>query len=216
VADGIRQRNPAAEVETRIGRFENHIDALDGLDALVVAVDGELAKYAINEACLPRGLRAVYAGVYARGEGGDVCVIRPYDGPCYACWAESLRGEVLVTRDEDDELDYGMIGENGTLEAEPGLWLHVVRVAAAQADMTLALLLEGTSAARTYPGNSVIMANTALEIIEGEISPPYTAVWATIPRDPACLVCGDGARTAGDISLADLLDGDDTSFVANG
>lgn len=215
VADAIRLRSPSAEVDVRVGRFEAYPDALDGLDALVVAVDGELTKYAINEACLKRGLKAVYAGVYARGEGGDVCVIRPHDGPCYACWAEALRGEVLVSRDADDALDYGMIGESGTLEAEPGLWLHVVRVAAAQADMTLALLLEATSAARAYPANSVIMANSALEIIEGEITPPYSAVWVDVARNPACLVCGDGAQAQEDISLADLLDSDDGSFVAN-
>lgn len=195
VADLIRQRSPRAVIETRIGRIEHNLDALDGLDLLIVAVDGELAKYAINEACLERGLPAVYAGVYARGEGGDVVLIHPADGPCYACWAAELRGEILVQRGETDELDYGMIGEEGTLEAEPGLWLHVVRVAAAQADMALNALLAGTSAHRELPGNTVILANTSLEIIEGEETPPYSAVWATITRDPACLVCGPRRST---------------------
>jgi len=79
-----------------VGRVEAHMDALDKLDLLVVGVDGEGAKYTINQACLEKDLVAVYAGVYERGEGGDCVVIHPYDGPCYACWAAELR-EGLIT-----------------------------------------------------------------------------------------------------------------------
>jgi molybdopterin/thiamine biosynthesis adenylyltransferase len=205
VAELIRQRNPNVQVETFIGKFEDHADALDGLDLLVVGVDSELSKYAINEACLQRNLPAVYAGVYAKGEGGDVVVIQPYQTPCYACWAAELRGEILVQKTADESLDYGMIGESGTLEAEPGLWLHVVRVAAAQADMALNELLRGASAYRELPGNTVVMANTLLEIIEGETSLPYSAVWVTIPRDPHCLVCGRREHNGEAISLESLM-----------
>ena len=57
------------------------------------------------------------------------------------------------------------------MEAEPGLWLHVVRVASAQADMALNELL---TRHRLYiahlPGNTVILANTALEIVAGELT----------------------------------------------
>lgn len=196
VADLIRQRNPNAEITSYVGRIEDHLDALDGLDLLIVGVDGENAKYAINEACLARNLTAVYAGVYERGEGGDVAIIRPYDGPCYACWAAELRDDLAAKPDEAGELDYGMIGKEGTLEAEPGLYLHVVRVASVQADMALNELLKASEIYRVMPGNTVILANTALEIIAGEISPPYSAVWATIERDPHCLVCGDGVHVA--------------------
>ncbi len=191
VADLIHQRNPNAEIFTLNGRIEDHLDVLDGLDLMVVGVDGENAKYIINQACLERNLSAVYAGVYERGEGGDVTIIRPHHGPCYACWAAELRDD-LAKADDSAELDYGMIGAEGTLEAEPGLWLHVVRVASVQADMALNELLDGTGIYRSLPGNTVILANTALEIIAGEISPPYSAVWATVERNPHCLVCGDG------------------------
>ena len=195
VADLIKHRNPKAQVETRIGRIEDHRDALDHLDILVVGVDGEGSKYVINQACLERNLTAVYAGVYERGEGGDVVLIRPYQGPCYACWAAELRDEIALTKnDAAAELDYGMIGAEGTLEAEPGLWLHVVRVASAQADMTLNELLRETDVYRTMPGNTVVLANTTLEIVDGETSLPYTAVWATVERNPHCLVCGDGLQ----------------------
>ena len=203
VADLIHQRNPQAEVTIHIGRIEDHLDALDGLDLLVVGVDGENSKYIINQACLVRNLTAVYAGVYERGEGGDVTIIHPYNGPCYACWAAELRDE-LAKADDTAELDYGMIGSEGTLEAEPGLWLHVVRVASVQADMALNELLNGTEIYRSMPGNTVILANTALEIVAGEISPPYSAVWATVERNPHCLVCGTPELEQETASLNDL------------
>lgn len=203
MADLIHQRNPNAQVETRIGRIEQHLDILDQVDLLVVGVDGEGPKYLLNEACLPRSLTAVYAGVYERGEGGDAVVIRPYEGPCYACWAAELREGLTISRSETGELDYGMIGPDGTLEAEPGLWLHVVRVAATQADLALNELLRGSEAHKTMPGNTVILANTALEIIDGQMSLPYSAVWTDIPRDPNCLVCGEPLRQRAHLSAED-------------
>lgn len=213
VAELMRQRNPEIEVEARFGRIEQNMDALDGLDILVSGVDGEGPKYTINEACLKRNLTAVYAGVYERGEGGDVVIIHPYNGPCYACWAAELREGLAVSDNNSaQELDYGMIGPGGTLEAEPGLWLHVARIASAQADQVLNELLAGTNAYKPMPANTVIMANTTLEILAGEISQPYTAVWVNIDRDPHCLVCGDALRSeladssAADVSLADLMD----------
>lgn len=208
VADLIRQRNPDADVSVRVGRFEDNLDALDGVDLLVVGVDGEQTKYRINEACLERDLVAVYAGVYERGEGGDVVVIRPYDGPCYACWSAELRDGVHPD-DPAQKLDYGMVGDDGTLEAEPALWLHVVRVASVQADFVMRELLAGTEHYAPLPGNTVILANTALEIIEGQVTPPFSAVWVHVERDPECLVCGDNVRAVqaketAEISLDDL------------
>lgn len=195
VADLIRQRNPQVRVDIFNGDLESHLDVLDDLDLLVVGVDGEGAKYVLNEACLARDLVAVYAGVYERGEGGDVVVIRPYDGPCYACWAAELR-EGLAMPEQGGELDYGMIGPEGTLEAEPGLWLHVVRVAAAQADVVLKELLRDTGLYEPLPANTVILANNAIEIIDGHITPPFSAVWVEIARDPKCMICGDQMRAA--------------------
>lgn len=195
VAELIRSRNPEAEVEVRVGRIEQNMEVLDNLDLLVSGVDGEGPKYVLNQACLKHNLPAVYAGVYERGEGGDVVLIHPYNGPCYACWAVELREGLAVSNlAPGEELDYGMIGEDGTLEAEPGLWLHVVRVAAAQADLALNELLAGTNVYKVMPANTVILANTTLEILSGHMSQPYSAEWVNIERDPNCLVCGDALR----------------------
>lgn len=196
MADLILMRNPDAQIDVRVGRIENNMNALLNLDLLVVGVDGEQSKYIINQACLERGLPAVYAGVYERGEGGDVVFIRPYDGPCYACWANELRaGLAMIGTTDEGELDYGMIGKEGTLEAEPGLWLHVTRVAGVQADFALRELLRGTDLYEPLPANTVILANRTIEIIEGEETPPHSALWVEIERDPECLVCGDKMRS---------------------
>lgn len=190
VADLIKQRNPQAAIKTIAGRIEDHLNVLDEVDIFVVGVDKEAPKFAINEAALQHHCTVVYAGVYERGEGGDVCFIDPDDGPCYACWAQYLREGLADMAGEQAELDYGMIGPDGTLAAEPGLWLHVVRVAAAQADITLNHLLTGTAIHRPLPANTVILANTYLEIYEGRTAQPYTAEWVNVPRNPECLVCG--------------------------
>lgn len=214
VADLIQNRNPTAQIDVREGRIEQNMDALDELDILVVGVDGENAKYIINEACLKRHLTAVYAGVYERGEGGDVVIIRPYDGPCYACWSQELRAGFQEPQPgENAQLDYGMIGEEGTLEAEPGLWLHVTKVASIQTDLIINELLRGTDVSEEMPGNTIILANNTLEILDGEMNPPHTSIWVTIPRDPDCLVCGDKMQLndaqAASLSLDDLMAGDD-------
>ncbi len=209
VADLIKHRNPQAQIEVREGRIEDHADVLDNLDILVVGVDGENAKFIINEAALKRRLTAIYAGVYERGEGGDVVMIRPYDGPCYACWSQELRAGVVQPRPgEQGELDYGMIGEEGTLEAEPGLWVHVTKVASIQTDMVLNELLRGTEVSEDMPANTIIIANNAMEILDGETSDPHTGIWVDVPRDPDCLVCGSKFQLSSEkhdaISLDDL------------
>jgi molybdopterin/thiamine biosynthesis adenylyltransferase len=209
VADLIRQRNPEAQVKTVVGRIEEHLDLLGEVDVVAVGVDREAPKFAINQACLDQGRTAVYAGVYERGEGGDVCIIYPDEGPCYACWAEHLREGLSDATQAGEELDYGMIGPEGTLEAEPGLWLHVVRIAGVQADMVLNHLLRGTEVHREMPANTVVLANTYLEVYEGQTSLPYSAEWVNVPRNPECLVCGHRAHpaeegTAG-VSLDDLV-----------
>jgi len=190
VADLIRQRNPQAQITAVMGRIEDHLDLLDQMDVIVAGLDKEAPKYTINQAALDHQKVAIYAGVYERGEGGDVCMIGPDEGTCYACWAEHLREGFSETADSGEELDYGMIGPDGTLAAEPGLWLHVVRVAVAQADMTLNYLVKGTVVHRELPANTVVIANTFLEIYEGHVALPYTAEWIGVPRNPDCLVCG--------------------------
>lgn len=217
VADLMMNRNPDVDIDLRQGMIEDHWDSLDDVDILVVAVDNEQVKYAINEKCLEKGLSASYAGVYERGEGGDHVIIKPYDGPCYACWSEATREGVKVSMNPVGDLDYGMIGETGTLDAEPGLWANVTKVAGIQTDLIINELLRGTAAHDEMPANTIIVANSYIDIIEGQESVPHTGIWIEIERDSACLVCGEGLKQdvshlaredEGGISLDDLAASD--------
>ncbi len=217
VADLIQNRNRDAKVEVREGSIQNHWECLDDVDVLVVGVDNEQVKYAINEKCLEKRLSASYAGVYERGEGGDHVIIKPFDGPCYACWSEATREGVKITMDPVGDLDYGMIGEAGTLEAEPGLWVNVTKVAGIQTDLILNELLRGSNVYEEMPANTIIVTNCALDIIEGQESDPHSSIWVDIQRDPDCLVCGERLKQgvsmlvqddSGGISLDDLAASD--------
>lgn len=217
VGDLIRHRNPEAEIEVREGLIEDHWECLHDLDIVVVAVDNEQAKYAINEKCLELRLTASYAGVYERGEGGDHVIIKPFDGPCYACWSEATREGVKIAMDSAGDIDYGMVGETGVLASEPGLWVNVTKVAGIQTDMILNKLLSGTSVHQEMPANTIIVSNVSMDIIEGQVSDPHTSIWAEIERDPDCLVCGErlkqgvsllAEQDSGEISLDDLAASD--------
>lgn len=217
VADLMKNRNPKINIDVREGLIEEHWDTLEDIDILVVAVDNEQVKYAINEKCLEKRLSASYAGVYERGEGGDHIIIKPFDGPCYACWADATRVGVKISMNPVGELDYGMIGETGTLEAEPGLWVNVTKVAGIQTDLIINELLRGTDVYDEMPANTIIVTNGYMDIIEDQESDPHTGIWIDIQRDPDCLVCGERLKQgasmlvqedAGGISLDDLAASD--------
>ena len=219
VGELIGYRNPKARIETREGLIEDNWDCLRDLDILVAAVDNEQVKYAINEKCLELGLAASYAGVYERGDGGDHVIIKPFDGPCYACWSEATREGVKIAVDAAGAFDYGLVGETGLLASEPGLWVNVTKVAGIQTDLVLNELLSGSSAHQEMPANTVIVTNVYMDVIEGQQSDPHTSIWAEIERDPDCLVCGerlkqglsllakedDGAISLDDLAASDLI-----------
>ena len=207
VAELIVNRNADAKVKTFQAQIEECHEALDGMDLLIVGVDGERVKFDINTACLERNLAAIYAGVYERGEGGDVVWIRPQEGPCYACWAAQLR-EDITEQTGGSELDYGLSLEEQELRAEPGLWLDVVRVAAAQTYFALEVLLQGEKAEASLRANTLLIANRDIEIFEGEITPAQHSVWINIERHRDCYVCGEAFQNEDEtdfpVSLEDL------------
>ena len=99
------------------------------------------------------------------------------------------------------------------MAAEPGLWVNVTKVAGIQTDLIINELLRGTSVHEEMPANTLIVANTYMDIIEGQESDPHTGIWIEIARDPDCLVCGERLKQSvsvlaqedtGSISLDDL------------
>ena len=111
--------------------------------------------------------------------------------PATPAGRKTTREGVKVSMNPGGDLDYGMIGAAGTLRAEPGLWVNVTKVAGIQTDLIINELLRGTSAHEEMPANTLIIANSYLDIIEGQESEPHSSLWIEIERDPDCLVCGE-------------------------
>lgn len=188
VAELIRYRNETAVIETlREDITKCFAEVAAKSDILLVCVDEEPIKHLINIEARKAGKTAIYAGVYEKGEGGDICIVYPDTGPCYACIASKLR----ISDGPKENLEYGVFDEKGTLHGEPGLGIHVKRIASFQSDWAIRELLKGKGSTLTeFPAQVLVFNNEAREIFED--SPkckPCTGLWVHIQKDPKCLVC---------------------------
>jgi len=138
---------------------------------------------------------ALFAGVYAKGEGGEVICTLPLETPCYHCILGGVRGEHGPDR---GRLDYGL--STGQLAAEPALGCDVLHVTVCATKLALALLLRGTGSAVEQvfdPSRSVLFVGNSASWIWRE---PFETVWAKAERRADC-VC----RATADGSTADLF-----------
>jgi molybdopterin/thiamine biosynthesis adenylyltransferase len=183
VADLIRRRNPDARLDTLEadalavgGRLELEVSRA-GLVA--GCTDGEPPKHLLNRLALAAGTPAVYAGVYARGAGGEVirCGGGPAD-PCYACATATLEKSVPLP-EEDGERDYGVPEEAGV----PGLGLDVRLVALLHAKVCLLSLLAREA---ELPGNVILFGTAA---VEGLFPRPLASAFLEVGPQAGCLVC---------------------------
>ena len=60
-------------------------EALDGVDLLIGATDGDASRFLVNQVALELGVTTVFGRVLTRAAGGDVLRVRPHAGPCLAC-----------------------------------------------------------------------------------------------------------------------------------
>jgi molybdopterin/thiamine biosynthesis adenylyltransferase len=209
VRDLIHYRNDEARVITIPDTVEHALEILQRADVVAVCVDDEPAKHVINVKLLELGIPAIYAGVYERGEGGDVVVVYPDHGPCYSCVASQLAVEEPTN--DDKPRDYGMI-ESGVLKGEPGLGIDVERVALMQAKFVLRVLLADVETSlKPLPGNLVILANEPGVVIGEDENGPVMmemggAFWHDLPQVVECNVCNLALGSAeGETSLADIF-----------
>jgi hypothetical protein len=77
--------------------------------------------------------------------------------------------------------------------------VHVTKVASIQTDLIINELLHGTDVSEEMPANTVIVANSEMEIVEGVVNDPHTGLWVDIQRDPDCLVCGEKMRLTDEV-----------------
>jgi len=139
---------------------------------------------------------AVFAGVYARGTGGEVIYTLPDQTPCYACVLGAVRDANMPSR---GQTEYGIA--TGQLAAEPALGIDIQHMTVCAAKIALALLLlgSGVDAEQTIdPSRSVLFVGNKVDWIW---KAPLETVWARANRREAC-VC----RLAPGESTADLID----------
>jgi molybdopterin/thiamine biosynthesis adenylyltransferase len=185
VADLIRRRHPGAEITTLhedlfgLGpQLERHVAAAD---LVAVCTDSEPPKHLLNRLCTASRVAAVYAGVYERGTGGEVIRCSGGSGDaCYACITSALKEEVPTPPIE--ELDYGLVQENGTMRGAPGLGIDVRLVALVHAKVCLSTLLKGDDIA----GNVVLFGTAA---VEGLFPRPFASAVLRIAPQQDCLIC---------------------------
>lgn len=139
---------------------------------------------------------AVFAGVYAKGTGGEVLFTLPDQTPCYHCVLGGIRAEHRPNR---GKLDYGLA--TGELQAEPALGVDILHVTTCAAKVALALLLRETDShvARILdPERSVLFVGNQVDWIW---QAPFETVWAHADRKEKCL-----CRLRPGESTADLVD----------
>jgi molybdopterin/thiamine biosynthesis adenylyltransferase len=192
VADLIRHRNPAAEVEALAADVfdlgERLEEAVAGAALVVPCTDAEPPKHLLNRLCIAARVPAVYAGVYEKGVGGEVirCAGGPADA-CYACVTSVLKDTAPVPGDAE-ELDYGAIAADGTLHGAPGLGLDVRLIALLHAKLCLLELLgEGRGEA------NVVLFGTAP--VEGLFARRFASTHIDVAPQDGCLVCGPARVT---------------------
>jgi molybdopterin/thiamine biosynthesis adenylyltransferase len=184
IADLILFRNPDAQVDVvRADAFaigERLAEAVAAADVVAGCTDVEPPKNLLNRLCLEAGVAAVYAGVYARGVGGEV--IRCDGGPddsCYACVTSVLKESAPAPPEEAP--DYGVAAGDRPV---PALGLDARLVALIHAKVCLLTLLDQ---ADTLPGNVVLFSTAAVD----DLFPrPFASAMLTVARQKDCLVCG--------------------------
>ncbi|HUN35534.1 MAG TPA: ThiF family adenylyltransferase [Trebonia sp.] len=116
-------------------------EIVSAADLVIGATDDLTAQRRLNHVAWHCQVPAVFAGVYARGHGGEVIFTVPGISRCYRCATNARQENPATTR----QLDYG----TGRLAAEPALGADILHVVTASVKIALGLLEiveEGTGA----------------------------------------------------------------------
>ena len=207
-ADALARRlhavNPALSLELHpVAVAALGVEALDalvaGVDLVVAATDDPAAQRALNRFAYARGRPAVFVGLYAGAEGGEVILSVPERTACYLCATRARHGVEERAGRVARDADYG----TGRLAAEPALAADVQHVASAAVKLALALLappgagLAAFAAGALDDGASYLTLSTVARYwfypeVFGDTpgQGAYQAVWLTPARAADCPVCG--------------------------
>ena len=182
---------------------EQELDRLVGsVDVIIGATDDLAAQRAINRFAYANGKTAIFIGVYAGANGGEVILSLPERTPCYQC-ATSTRHEMeQETIRVSSDVDYG----TGRLVGEVALGADIQHITSAAVKIVLSLLTPSNSEAKLKdylaPAIDNQMSYLTLSTVpqywfypmifsgaDGQFA--YQSVWLTPTRRSDCPVCGD-------------------------
>ena len=168
-------------------------------DVVVAATDDPAAQRALNRFAYAREKPALFVGLYAGAQGGEVLVTVPGRTPCYLCATRTRhQAERAVGRVASD-VDYG----SGRLQGELALGADIQHVASAAVKLALALLVPAGARLKGFADDVLAAGTSYLTMsmvprywfyprIFGDVpgQGAYQSVWLTPTRSEECPVCG--------------------------
>jgi hypothetical protein len=209
LARRLRAVSPSIAVEEHPSAAQDLAPAaLDRLvreaDVVVAATDDPAAQRALDRFAYARGRPAVFVGLYAGAEGGEVVVTSPDRTACYRCATRTRHLGGGGAGGVERQTDYG----TGRLAAQVALAADIQHVASAALKLALSLLVRGDPAARlaAFAEEAIASGATYLTLstvprywfyprIFGDAAGQgaYQSVWLTPVRGDDCPTCGPPA-----------------------
>ncbi len=157
------------------------------VDLVLVATDSELSKYMINETCIYHQIPATYGGVYERAFAGEIVLVIPDKGGCYACVRHHLANTAgSISNSFEDNY-----GENPDMLHEPGLGLDVSFIANLQTKISLSVLLDYQSSVFPDPEDQMLIWVNSANPQDGPLfSSPLSRYFVKVPKVLGCRTCG--------------------------
>lgn len=205
MAEWLRDRNPAIDVETHVadifvtGEFRS---AVEVADIVICAVDNQPARSYVNAVCVELRKPCVFGMVFRTGLGGEVYAYLPGETGCYDCLGLYLEvngkslDEVVDLTPEERENIYGIgIKEFRT----SGLAVDIGVIASLHAHYCFALL--GSRASSVIEAPTFNWLTVGLRRQEGVFRGMYDMTRFVLRPQASChLACGraEGPSTRSD------------------
>jgi molybdopterin/thiamine biosynthesis adenylyltransferase/proteasome lid subunit RPN8/RPN11 len=196
VAPGLRLALHPVAVE---GLAAAELDALvRAADLVVAATDDPAAQRALDRFAYARRRPALFVGLYAGAEGGEVILTIPERTPCYLCATRARHAVERSAGRVERRTDYG----TGRLAGEHALGADIQHVASAAVKLALSLLQPGgklgaLAEAAASEGTPYLTLSTVPrywfypEIFRGVPGQgAFQSVWLSPVRKEDCPVCG--------------------------
>jgi len=173
-----------------------------GADLVIAATDDLEAQRALNRFAYARGKPAVFVGIWAAANGGEVIYVLPEITSCYLC---ATRSRAALGEAAPRE-DYG----TGRLVGEVALAADIQHISSTAEKVALSLLLWKDSTDSKLKDFIRVPASRGKNFIAFANVPnfwvfpklmsnalgqyAYQSIWLTVEKQPECEVCGSTRR----------------------